>query len=196
MLRTSSLWLLAVTVAGLGGLAQGSEAAPDDRTAEAPDGSFSITFPDSWRAVPTREGDYVQLALFAEGPLDISIVVGARPLDETERALDRRRLLDRMIELTMINSATLGNEIVHVGRIDPLIEDWPAFAAVATNADRSKMLTTSRSFDAERAYVVTTLTDNQQGSADLGAIVQRVVSSLSVHPPAPAQPPSGDGGRP
>ena len=184
MLWPLLLWLLP-TLAGPGDPAVVFE---ERRIETAPDGSFSVSVPRSWRTVPTRAGDYTQLGLYADRPFQISVVVGARPLRAEERALDRRRLLDRMIEQTMINTVEVGNEILHVGRIDSLVGDWPAFAAVATDRDRSKIMTTSRSFDDERAYVVTTLTDNLQGSPELGATVTEVVGSLSVHPPRPPQP--------
>lgn len=161
--------------------------ASDIRTEIGPHGDFSITFPSSWRVVPSSGGDYGQLGLFADDPFDISIVVGSRPLDEVERALGEQELLDRMIELTMINVVKLGNEIVQVGRVAPLVDDWPAFAAVATNGDRSKIMTILRSFVRDRTYVVSTLTDNLQGSSELGATVTRVVRSLTIHQNEPTE---------
>lgn len=82
----------------------------------------------------------------------------------------------------MITNTKLGNEIIQVGRVESLFEDWPAFAAVATNPDRSKIMTNLRSFVRDRAYTVTTLTSNLEGSAELSTFVTRVVGSLVIHP--------------
>ncbi len=178
------VWLVVV---GVGASVAARDRVPNsivavgERIESGPHGTFSIRFPSSWTAVSSTHGDYDQLGLYADEPLEISIVVGSRPLDEVERSLDRRQLLDRMIELTMINTVELGNQIVQVGRVEPLAGDWPAFAAVATNRDQTKIMTTLRSFVAGRAYVVTTMTDNRQASPELGALVTRVVTSLKVH---------------
>ncbi len=180
MLRTRLSCALVGALIAAGALAQAEE-----RTESGPAGDFSITFPSSWRSVPSSVGDYSQLALYADRPFDISIVIGSRPLDQIERALDRRRLLDRMIEQTMITTARLGNEIVQVGRVDSVLDDWPAFAAVVTNGDRSKIMTTLRTFVADRSYFVATMTDNQQAGTELGALVTQVVRSLTLHPPEP-----------
>lgn len=182
-----SICLAALALCGLEATAETAAAvtttaeSSGERTESGPGGAFSITFPSSWRAVSASFGDWEQLGLYADGPPEISIVVGSRPLDRIERALDRRELLDRMIELTMIHMVDLGNEIVEVGRVEPLVGDWPAFAAVATNRDRTKIMTILRSFVDERTYVVATMTDNRQAGPELGATVTRVVTSLKIH---------------
>lgn len=181
MQGTRARWLAAFLL-----LALGAPIGAADRTESGPGGGFSIVVPESWRVVPSRSEELEQLALFATEPFDISIVVSSRPLDPDELALDRRQLLDLMIERTMIQTAELGNEVVEVGRVDPIHEDWPAFALVATNPDRTKIMTSLRSFVDDRAYTVTTMTDNLQASAELGATVTRVVRSLTLHPRDPS----------
>ncbi len=146
-----------------------------------PFSTLSITFPVGWRSQALTDGDWSQVGLFAEQPHDISILVASRPLTASEAARETTELLDWMIEQTMINTATLGNEIVQVGRVEPLIEEWPAFAAVATSRDRSKMITILRSVVRDRVYVLSTLTDNLQGSPELGARISEVVGSLEIH---------------
>lgn len=172
-----------LAILGVASTAPQPRAPAPKRTSTDPGVTFSVAFPTAWRDEGLLDGEWSQLALFAERPHDVSIVIASRPLEPPELEMGQAELLDRLIEQTMINVTALGNDILQVGHVDPLVEEWPAFAAVATSRDQSKMMTIMRSPIQGRLYVVTTLTDNLQGSPELGAEVSEVVRSLEILEP-------------
>ncbi len=180
-MRTASSVLIGLMMAALGGAE--TPLPTSWQTLDDPLETFSISHPPNWRATRYSEGDWSEVGLFGETPHDISIVVTSRPLPEGEVKLDRTALKDQLIERTLTNLGALGHEVVHIGLVDELVEGWPAFAAVATDRDRSKMMTLLRSAVDGRVYAVATLTDNLQGSPELGALVSRVVATLQIGRP-------------
>jgi hypothetical protein len=142
--------------------------------------TFSVTYPSEWSAVSTTHGGASQVGLFARAPLDISVVVGSRPLDRREAALEPRELLDELVLLTVDNQEAFGNQVIDAGRVHPFVPDWPAFSVIATNAAQRKMITCWRFVVDDRLYTLTTMTDNAQASPELGSIVREIVESVEV----------------
>ena len=104
--------------------------------------------------------------------------MACRPLNADELGFSAVRLLDEYIDNTVRWTEAIGNRILDVGRTEPMTGDAPAFAAVALSHDDSLLMTVRRSVESERTCVVTTLTDNLQGSKELMTRVTEIVGSL------------------
>lgn len=164
-------------------LLAGASAAQESRRISGPHAVVSVEVPTGWRTEPWSDGRYGELALFSEGELDIAIVIGCRPKRAEELDLEVTDLLDTMIESTMDLFGALGNSIVQVGKIEPLVEPWPAFGAVAVNADKTLLMTAVRSPIDPLICNITTLTENQQASGDLMKTVSDVVGTARFELP-------------
>lgn len=189
-MRVDSLGVypLRTCVAGLLlALLSGVSAAQDPRRVSGPRGIVSIEVPAGWRTELWTEGRYGELALFSEGELDIAIVVGCRPKRAEELDLEVTDLLDQMIESTMDLLDALGNSVVQAGKIPPLVEPWPAFGAVAVNADKTLLMTAVRSPIDPLICNITTLTANQQASGELMKTVSDVVGTARFELPDSAE---------